>query len=143
MFLQSVLHAVTVLFQGGVQQPHPLLQTLQSVLHKGLVLSSTQSASSSTQKVSAQVYLPCHCLQLFIQALNRKFQVSNKASMFHSDDFLNCVVCLCCLCSVPLTSCVSSVCYLQICQLCLCIFRQQHRTREQLILHSIQPGGGC
>ena len=82
VFLQPVPHAVTVLVQGGVQQPHPLLQALQCVLHQALLLSSTQSACSSTQKLSAQVYLPGHCLQLFIQSLGKKAEVSNITSRF-------------------------------------------------------------
>lgn len=32
--------------------------------------------------------------------------------------------------------------YLYVCQLRLRVFRQQHRTREELILSGIQPGGG-
>lgn len=97
MFLQPVPHAVTVLVQGGVEQPHPLLQALQCVLHQALLLSSAQPACSSTQKLSAQVYLPGHCLQLFIQTLEKRAEVSNIASRFL-------IICM----NVSWTSCFSS-----------------------------------
>lgn len=78
--LQPVSHAVTVLLQTGVQQTHPLLQTLQSVLHQSLILSSTQPPCCSTQQVTTQVHLPGHLFQLFVETLKERVDDSKQES---------------------------------------------------------------